>query len=299
MLCVADAGDEVLVFDPSYTNYCGFAASAGVVLVPITLEAEQGFHPPVGEALEAAFAAAVTSRTRALLICNPNNPTGSVYTTRELTELLALAARHNLFVIADEVYREFVFDRHTHTSMLTLEGAAERVVMVDSVSKRFNACGARIGCLASHHRAFMAAALRLAQARLAAPTIEQLAMIPLLENAQPYTKPLAAAYQRRRDAAVAALGRIPGIRFNTPEGAFYMIVELPVDDAERFARWLLADYSEDSETVMVAPLRGFYVTPGRGTRSVRLAFVLGEADLARAIEILGHALSVYPGKEER
>ncbi len=296
MMCVADPGDEVIVFDPSYTNYCGFAASAAVTLVPITLHAEQAYHPPRGDALEAALADVITPRTRAILICNPNNPTGSVYTADELKGLLDVAARHNLFVIADEVYREFVFDDHTHTSMLTLPGSAERVVMVDSVSKRFNACGARIGCLASHHRDLMAAALRLAQARLAAPTVEQLAMIPLLENARPYTEPLTASYQGRRDAAVAALSSIPDIHFSTPEGAFYMIVELPVDDAERFARWLLAEYSDAGETVMVAPLRGFYVTPGRGTRAIRLAFVLAEADLARAIEILGRALAVYPGK---
>jgi aspartate aminotransferase len=293
MMCAADPGDEVIVFDPSYTNYCGFAAAAAVALSSIALDPATGFHLPPAEVLEAA----ISPRTRAILVCNPNNPTGSVYTAGELRTVLDVAVRHNLFVIADEVYREFVFDGHTYTGMLTLPGAAERVILVDSVSKRFNACGARIGCLASYNADVMRAALHLAQARLCAPTVEQLSVVPLLEDAAPYTAPLAAAYQRRRDAAVAALRAIPGVRFTTPEGAFYMIVELPVDDAERFARWLLEDFSDAGETVMVAPLRGFYVTPGRGTRAVRLAFVLEEAALARAIAVLGHALAVYPGRD--
>jgi aspartate aminotransferase len=292
MMCVADPGDEIIVFDPSYTNYCGFATAAAATLVPIALDAATAFHLPPAEVLEAA----ISSRTRAMLVCNPNNPTGSVYSEAELRTVLAVAARHGLFVIADEVYREFVFDGRTHTGMLTLPGAAERTILVDSVSKRFNACGARVGCLASYHREVMQAALHLAQARLSAPTVEQLAMVPLLEHAAAYTQALAGAYQRRRDAAVAALAAIPGVRFTIPEGAFYMILDLPVDDAERFARWLLEEFSDEGESVMVAPLRGFYATPGRGAQAVRLAFVLAEAALVRAIEILGRGLAAYPGR---
>ncbi|GAC1430415.1 MAG: pyridoxal phosphate-dependent aminotransferase [Chloroflexota bacterium] len=294
MMCVADPGDEIIVFDPSYTNYCGFAAAAAINLVPIVLQPAQAFHLPPAQAI----AAAVTERTRAILVCNPNNPTGSVYTPDELRGVLRVAEDHGLFVIADEVYRELVFDAHTYTGLLTLPGAAPRTILVDSVSKRFNACGVRIGCLATHNPDVIRVALHLAQARLSAPTVEQLAVVPLLEDAISYTRPLAMAYQRRRDAAVAALSAIPGVRFTTPEGAFYMILELPVDDAETFARWLLEEFAYEGETVMLAPLRGFYVTPGHGARAVRLAFVLAEEPLARAVEVLGHALAAYPGRTD-
>lgn len=292
MMCVADPGDEVIVFDPSYTNYCGFAAAAGLTLRPIALAAEQAYHLPAPREI----AAAVGPRTRAILICNPNNPTGSVYSADELRAVVAVAEQHDLFIISDEVYREFVFDGRQHTGMLTLPDAEQRTILVDSVSKRFNACGARIGCLATHHRGVLRAALHLAQARLSAPSVEQLAMVPLLEDAAAYTAPLAAAYQQRRDAAVAALSAIPGARFNTPEGAFYMILELPVDDAESFARWTLEEFADGGETVMVAPLRGFYVTPDQGMQAVRLAFVLAEEPLTRAITLLGRSLRGYPGR---
>ena len=294
MMCVADPGDEVIVFDPSYTNYCGFAAAAAVRLVPIALQLADGFHLPSANTI----ATAISPRTRAILICNPNNPTGSVYTRDELQAVLDVAERHNLFVITDEVYRELVFEGHTYTGMLALPDAATRTILVDSVSKRFNACGVRIGCLATHNADVRRVALHLAQARLSVPTVEQLAVVPLLEDALSYTRPLAAAYQARRDAAVAALKRIPGVSFTMPEGAFYMIVALPVDDAERFARWLLEEFSHEGETVMVAPLRGFYVTPGQGTQAVRLAFVLAEDALSRAVEVLGQALAVYPGRDK-
>jgi len=289
MMAVADPGDEILVFDPSYTNYCGFAVMAGVTLRSLLLQSANGYALPPA----ATIAAAITPRTRAIVLCNPGNPTGAVYAERDVRMLLDVAEHKGIALIVDEVYREFVFDGLPRTSVLAIPGAMGRTVLIDSVSKRFNACGARIGCLSSANEEIMSAALRFAQARLSAPVVEQLALVPLLSDPLRYTATLAAAYERRRDAVLAALSALPCITHSRPHGAFYLILGLPVADGEDFARWMLEHFSVDGETVMVAPLEGFYVTPGHGTNEVRLAFVLDEERLARAVRILGAGLEEY------
>ena len=286
---VADPGDNVLAFEPTYTNYCGFAAAMSVDLKAVPLRPEEGYALPPLATIEAA----IDSRTRALLLCNPNNPTGSVYDAETLTGFIDLAERRGIFLIVDEVYREFVYDRRVHTNVLSLAPRSPYVIMVDSVSKRFNACGARIGCLTTANEDVFAGALRLAQARLSAPTIEQLAMIPLLEDPLTYTVPLAGQYQRRRDAAMEHLRAIPGARYSEPQGAFYMVLRLPIDDSEAFARWLLESFSDQGETVFVAPMPGFYVSRGMGADEVRVAFVLEEARLARAAALLRLGVERY------
>jgi aspartate aminotransferase len=289
MMAIADPGDEILVFDPSYTNYAGFATLAGVKLQALLLDPADGYALPPVERI----AAAVTERTRAILLCNPNNPTGAVYGPADLQRLLDVAEAKGVFLIVDEVYRELVFDGLPQTSILSIPGAMQRSIVVDSVSKRFNACGARIGCLTSGNEEVMGAALRFAQARLAAPTVEQLAVATLLADPLRYTATLAAEYERRRDAVLVALGGVQGVTFSRPHGAFYIIVGLPIADGEDFARWLLDDFALDGETVMVAPLQGFYVTPQHGANEVRLAFVLDEERLARAVRLLGAGLERY------
>jgi aspartate aminotransferase len=286
---VADPGDNVLVFEPTYTNYCGFAAAAAVQLKAVTLVAAARYALPPMDTIEAA----IDDRTRAILLCNPNNPTGSVYDRHTLETFLALCERHNIFLIVDEVYREFVYDGLSHTSILHIAPRSPHVIMVDSVSKRFNACGARIGCFTTPNQEIFQGALRLAQARLSAPSIDQLAMIPLLSDPLPYTRQLLAEYQRRRDAVLTHLRAIPGVRYSEPQGAFYTVVGLPIDDSETFARWLLESFSDGDETVFVAPMPGFYVNKGLGTDEVRLAFVLGEEQLARAVALLRLAVQRY------
>ena len=278
---VADPGDNVLVFEPTYTNYCGFAAITSVTLKAIALDAEQGYALPPMEVVERA----IDPKTRAILLCNPNNPTGSVYDRDTLQAFLALAERRGLFLIVDEVYREFVYDGRSHTSILQVAPDAPQVIMVDSVSKRFNACGARIGCLVTRNADILQGTLRMAQARLSAPSVEQLALVPLLRDPLPYTTPLLAEYQRRRDAALQHLRTIPGVQYSEPEGAFYTVVRLPVDDSEAFARWLLESFSVAGRRI-VAPMPGFYVTDGKGNQEVRLAFVLDVERLARATALL-------------
>jgi aspartate aminotransferase len=292
MMAVADPGDEIIVFEPTYANYFGFARMTNVDIVPVTLGSEDGYHLPEAAAIEAR----ITSRTRALLYTSPGNPTGTVYSYEEIERLAAIAARHGLFLIADETYREIVFEGDRSMSALKVEGSAEHVIVVDSVSKRFSATGARIGCIASRNAGVMDGVLRFAQARLSAPTVEQQAIIPLLRDSQPITDPLADTYRGRRDVVCTALERIPGVRVSRPEGAFYILAGLPIDDGERFASWLLSDFRLDGETVMIAPGDGFYVTPGLGQHEVRFAFVLEERALEHAMTILGKALDVYPGR---
>lgn len=286
---VADPGDNVLVFEPTYTNYCGVAAATTVALKGIPLHPENGYALPPMDVVEAA----IDERTRALLICNPNNPTGSLYDRDTVAAFVRLAERRGLFLIVDEVYREFAYDGRVHTSVLAVAPGSQHVVMVDSVSKRFNACGARVGCLTTANGEVFGGAVRLAQARLSAPSVEQLAVTALLRDPLPYTVPLVREYQRRRDSVLAHLDAIPGIRYSEPQGAFYTVVRLPVDDSERFARWMLEEFSDDGETVFVAPMPGFYVTPGRGADEVRLAFVLNEARLARAAALLRRGVLEY------
>lgn len=289
MMAVADPGEEILVFDPSYTNYIGVAACAGVTLRGLLLEAGDDYALPSPGQIRAAL----TPRTRAILLCNPNNPTGAVYGEQDLRLLLDVVEEAGIMLIVDEVYRELVFDGLPQTSVLAIPGAMRHAILVDSISKRFNACGARIGCITSAHAGVMTAALRFAQARLSAPTVEQLALVPMLSDPETYTASLAAQYERRRDIVLGALGEMPEITHSRPHGAFYIIVGLPVEDAEDFARWMLEDFSAGGETVMVAPLKGFYVTPGLGANEARLAYVLGDEDLDRAVRLLGDGLDRY------
>jgi aspartate aminotransferase len=286
---VADPGDNVLVFEPTYTNYCGFAAVTSVALKAVALDPDARYAMPSLDVVERALDA----RTRAILLCNPNNPTGSVYDADTLRAFLALAERRGLFLILDEVYREFVYDGVAETSILALAPDSQHVVMVDSISKRFNACGARIGCLVTRNREIFNGALRLAQARLSAPSVEQLAVVPLLRDPLAYTAALVVEYQRRRDAVLRHLQAIREVRFSEPQGAFYTVVRLPVDDSEAFARWTLESFSLNGETVFVAPMPGFYVSEGKGRQEVRLAFVLDEQRIERATALLRAAVEQY------
>lgn len=291
MMAVADPGDEIVTFEPSYANYFGFARMTSVEMVPVTLEARDGYHLPS----EAIIEAKITARTRALLFTTPGNPTGTVFSYGELELLSSVAQRHGLFLISDETYREIVFEGDRTMSMMKVAATTDRTIVVDSVSKRFSATGARIGCLASPHPEVMEGVLRFAQARLAAPTVEQRAVVPLLQNSRAYTDPLAEVYRQRRDVVFEELRTIPGVQVSKPEGAFYVFASLPIDDGERFASWLLSDFQLDGETVMIAPGDGFYFTPGLGRQEVRFAYVLNEQHLTRAMTILRQALRVYPG----
>lgn len=290
---VGDPGAEVIVPEPFYTNYNGFASMAGFKVVPVTTVAENGFALPPVEAFEKA----ITPQTRAILVCSPNNPTGVIFSPEELEELADLAKRHDLFLIGDEVYREFAYDGCKPTSLLELKGIEDRVIVVDSISKRFSACGARVGALISRNPEVMSAALRFAQARLCPPTIEQLGAIAAYRMPADYFEPVQAEYQRRRNALYDGLAGKPGIVLKKPSGAFYMIVKMPIDEADAFARFMLTDFQVDGETVMVAPGDGFYATPGLGTHEVRLAYVLEVPKLERAAKILLAGAEAYRGRK--
>ncbi len=292
MGALCDPGDQVLVFEPFYTNYNGFAAMTGVECVPVTTRGEDGYHLPDRAAIEAR----IGPRTRAILICSPNNPTGTVYTEAEIERLVAICRDRGLYLVADEVYREFTYDGRTTRSLLTFPGLDELAIVVDSVSKRYSLCGARIGNIVSRNRAFMDAILRFGQARLCPPTLEQFACTALTEVPASYTQGVIAEYQKRRDLVYGALATMPGVRVRKPEGAFYVCAGLPVDDANAFAIFLLREFSLDGETVMVAPLDGFYATPGLGRDEARLAYVLGCDRLERAMRILSAALAAYPAR---
>lgn len=286
---VADHGDEIVVPQPFYTNYNGFAAMAGVRLVPVTTRAEDGFRLPPREVLERA----IGPRTRAILVCSPNNPTGTILTAEELEVLADLAVRHDLFLIGDEVYKEFAYDGLRHKSLLELPEVEERVIVLDSVSKRFSACGARVGALISRNRKVMEAALKLGQARLCPPTIEQVGAVAAYRMDPSYFDPIRSEYQSRRDALYEGLTAHPGVLLRKPPGAFYMIVRLPLSDTDHFARWLLSEWQVDGETVMVAPGDGFYATPGLGQNEIRVAYVLEVPKLKRASQILLAGMERY------
>ncbi|MCC6348587.1 MAG: pyridoxal phosphate-dependent aminotransferase [Candidatus Eisenbacteria bacterium] len=292
LAALCDAGDQVLVFEPFYTNYNGFAALLGVEAAPVTTRAEDGYHLPGRAAIEAR----IGPRTKAILICSPNNPTGTVYSDAEIELLAAICRERGLYLVADEVYREFTYGGKKHRSVLTLEGLEQQVIVVDSVSKRYSLCGARLGNIVSRNRAFMDAVLRMGQARLCPPTVEQWACCGLTDVPASYTQGVIAEYTKRRDTVAAALARMPGVLARTPEGAFYSCARLPVDDANAFAIFLLQDFALDGETVMVAPLDGFYATPGLGRDEVRIAYVLEVPRLERAMRILAAALAAYPAK---
>jgi len=289
---LCDVGEQVIVFEPFYTNYNGFAAMMGVELVPVTTRAEDGYHLPPRAEIEAK----IGPRTRALLICSPNNPTGTVYTDAEIDLLATICRERGLVLIADEVYREFVYEGRKHRSALTLTGMEQQVVVVDSVSKRYSLCGARIGNIVSRNRDFMAAIMRFGQARLCPPTVEQFACTALTEVPASYIAGVIAEYRKRRDVVFEALTAIPGVLVRKPEGAFYICARLPVDDANGFAEWLLKDFALDGETVMVAPADGFYATPGLGRDEVRIAYVIEVPKLERAMKCLAAALAAYPGR---
>lgn len=292
---LCDPGDQVIVFEPFYTNYNGFAAMMGVDVVPVTTHGEDGYHLPDRAAIEAK----IGPRTRAILICSPNNPTGTVYTDAELELLASIARDRGLYLVADEVYREFVYDGGTSRSMLTFAGLEQNVIVVDSVSKRYSLCGARIGNIVSRNRTFMDAILRFGQARLCPPTIEQLACCALTEVPASYTASVLAEYKQRRDVVYDALVKLPGVNVRRPEGAFYVCPKLPIDDGNAFAIFLLQEFSVDGETVMMAPLDGFYGTPGLGRDEVRLAYVLEQDKLKRAMKILGAGLEAYAARATR
>ncbi len=292
MSACLDAGDEVIIPEPFYANYNGFAIAGDIVVKPIVASIDTGFAlPPISE-----FEKLITPKTKAILICNPNNPTGYLYSREELEQLRDLVLKYDLFLFSDEVYREFVYDGKQHYSVLQLEGLEDHVIMVDSISKRYSACGARIGALVTRNREVYDSVLKFAQARLSPPTLGQILAEAATETPASYFEEVKAEYVKRRDILVAALRQMPGVVVPNPGGAFYIMAQLPIDDSDRFCQWLLESFEHHGQTVMLAPGTGFYATPGAGKQEVRLAYVLKEEDLTAAMECLSAALQVYPGR---
>ncbi|GAB2652302.1 pyridoxal phosphate-dependent aminotransferase [Flavihumibacter cheonanensis] len=292
MACL-DAGDEVIIPEPFYANYNGFAVAAGVTVKPITSSINNGFALPPIEAFEKA----ITSRTRAIVICNPNNPTGYLYSKEELEVLKTIIQKHNLFLFSDEAYREFCYTG-THFSAMQLEGVDEHVILMDTVSKRYSACGARIGAFVTRNQAVLDTAMKFAQARLSPPGFGQIASEAAIDLPDTYFDGPKAEYLKRRDALVSRLNAMKGVFCPNPGGAFYAIARLPIDDADRFCQWLLESFSHNNQTVMLAPATGFYGTPGLGKNEVRLAYVLNTDDIHAAMDCLEEALRQYPGRTE-
>ena len=290
MGCVADLDDEVIIPEPFYANYNGFATASGAKVVPVISTLEQGFVlPPISD-----FEKLITPKTKAILICNPGNPTGYLYSESEINQLAALVLKYDLFLIADEVYREFIYDdSEKHHSVLNVKGLENHAIMIDSVSKRYSMCGARIGCIVSKNKELMTTAMKFAQARLSPPTLAQIASEAALDTPQSYFDQVKEEYKERRDVLVAELQKIDGVQVSIPKGAFYCIVKLPVDNAENFAKWLLETFEYNKQTVMVAPAAGFYSTPNMGLNEVRIAYVLKKDDLVASVQILKEALKVY------
>ncbi len=286
---VMDQGDEIIIPEPFYANYNGFAIASGVKVVPIPSSIDTNFAlPPISE-----FEKLISPGTKAILICNPGNPTGYLYSKEEVEQLAELVKRHDLFLIADEVYREFTYDGKRHHSIMELPGLDRHAILVDSVSKRYSMCGARIGCLVSRNESVIKTAMKFAQARLSPPTFAQIASEAALDTPQEYFDGVIREYLARRNALVEGLQKLEGVKVAVPQGAFYCVVELPVKDADAFAQWLLEEFQEDGETVMVAPAAGFYSTPGLGKNQIRIAYVLEIAELQRAVRLLGSALKQY------
>jgi aspartate aminotransferase len=284
-----DNGDEIIIPEPFYANYNGFSTASGVTVVPVISGIETGFALPPIEAFEKL----ITPKTKAILICNPGNPTGYLYSQEEILKLAEIVKKHDLFLIADEVYREFIYDGEKHFSVMNVPGIEEHAIMIDSVSKRYSMCGARIGCIVSKNKEVMATAMKFAQARLSPPTYAQIASEAALDTPQSYFDAVITEYKERRDVLIAGLQKIDGVTVATPKGAFYCIAKLPVDNADTFAQWLLESYDFKGETVMVAPAAGFYSTPNMGLNEVRIAYVLKKEDLIQAVAILKEALAVY------
>ncbi len=286
---ITDPGDEIIIPEPFYANYNGFSAASGVSVVPVISKIENNFALPKIEDFEKL----ISSKTKAILICNPGNPTGYLYSKEEIDQLKKLVLKHDLFLIADEVYREFTYDGHTHHSVMSEEGIDQHAIMIDSVSKRYSMCGARIGCIVSRNEKFINTAIKFAQARLSPPTFALLASEAALETPQHYFKEVKEEYVTRRNTLITELKKIEGVKVANPKGAFYCVAELPVNDTNDFARWMLEEFHHNHETVMVAPASGFYSTEGEGKNQVRIAYVLKKKDLIRCVEILKIALSAY------
>ncbi len=291
MNTIADTNDEIIIPEPFYANYNGFATACGVTVVPVVSKIEDNFAlPPIED-----FEKLITPRTKAILICNPGNPTGYLYSKEEIQKLAALVKKHNIYLVADEVYREFTYDNKTHASILKEEGLEEHAIVIDSVSKRYSMCGARIGYLVSKNKEFIATAMKFAQARLSPPTYAQIASEAALDTPDSYFAEVKTEYVARRNLLIAELEKIEGIKIARPQGAFYCIAELPIKDADHFAQWLLEDFNLNNETVMVAPAAGFYATEGLGKNQIRIAYVLDQESLKRAVQILKEALKSYKG----
>lgn len=287
--CTADYGDEIIIPEPFYANYNGFSTASGVTVVPVLSSIENNFAlPPIEE-----FEKLITQKTKAILICNPGNPTGYLYSQEEINKLAQLVKKHDLFLIADEVYREFTYDGQTHHSILNNPEIADNAIMIDSVSKRFSMCGARIGCIVSKNKEVMATALKYAQARLSPPTYAQIASEAALDTPQSYFTEVINEYKNRRDLLITELNTIENVKVAVPKGAFYCIAQLPVKDANHFAQWLLESFEYNNETVMVAPASGFYSSKNTGLNEVRIAYVLNREDLKKSVHILAEALKVY------
>ena len=291
-MTTCNPGDEVIIPEPFYANYNGFAVTAGINVVPVTATIESGFAlPPITE-----IEKKITSKTKGIVICNPGNPTGYLYSKEELEQLRDLVKKHDLFLFADEVYREFCYDGAVPFSVMNLDGIENNVIMIDSVSKRYSMCGARIGALISKNKEVMAAALKFGQARLSPPTIDQIAAEAALKTPQSYFDNVVHEYVQRRNIMIKGLNSIPGVFCPNPSGAFYCVAKFPVDNAEKFCQWLLEDFSHEGQTVMMAPANGFYATKGAGLQEVRIAYVLNQEDLKNAVICLAKALEVYPGR---
>ena len=291
---IMDQGDEVIIPEPFYANYNGFATNAGIKVRPIVSKIESGFAlPPMEE-----FEKNINEKTKAILICNPNNPTGYLYSKEELETLRDIVKKHDLYLIADEVYREFVYDGQQHHTAMHLKGIEENVILIDSVSKRYSACGVRIGWMISHNKTVMSTALKFAQARLSPPTFGQIAAEAAVDTPAAYFVAVLDEYLARRNAVVEGINKIKGAFCPNPKGAFYVVARLPIDDSDTFCRWLLEDFAFENQTVMLAPASGFYATPGCGKDEVRISYVLKVEELKSSMRVLEEALKVYPGRTE-
>ena len=286
---IMDPGDEVIISEPFYANYIAFSIGSGVKIVPAVCNVDNNFALPSIDAFEKL----ITPKTRAILICNPGNPTGYVYSKQEIQKLATIVKNNDLFLVADEVYREFVYDGVTHHSIMEEEGLDQHTVVIDSVSKRYSMCGARVGCLVSKNKSVLQTVLKFAQARLSPPTYAQIASEAALDTPQSYFDDVIEEYVERRNTLIAELNKIEGIKIARPKGAFYCMVELPIKNSDHFAQWLLEHFDVDGKTVMVAPGAGFYSTPGIGLNQIRIAYVLKKESLIKAVHILKEALKVY------
>ena len=287
-----DNGDEIIIPEPFYANYNGFSISAGVKVKPISTSIYDGFALPAIEEFEKL----ITPKTKAILICNPGNPTGYLYSKEELETLKNIVIKHDLFLFADEVYREFCYDGNIHHSVLNIQGIEQHAVVIDSTSKRFSMCGIRVGCIISKNKELMATALKFAQARLSPPTFGQVAGEAALQTPKSYFEKVSLEYVQRRDLLIEGLNKIEGVICPKPKGAFYCIAQLPVDNSDKFAQWLLEEFDYKGKTLMLAPAAGFYSTPNTGNNQVRIAYVLNQEALSQAIICLKKALEIYPGR---